>query len=100
MTVLDAQFAADSVLDGLRDLVHLVGVVLVGELLDDHHVRLADGEHEVALAVLEEVLYHLQHGHVRALHLPYQEHGAGHVGDEVQLLGADVHIAPAGYCRR
>ena len=72
---------------------YVVGAGLAGQLAYDDYVRLGDGEDEVPLPVGEEVLHDLERGDVAVLHLADEVDHAGHVGHEVQLLGADVHVA-------
>ena len=47
----------------------------------------------VPLPVGEEVLDDLQRRHIGAVKLADKVYGAGHVGDEVQLLGAHIDVA-------
>ena len=84
---------ADVAHEIFRQSAHLLGGILARELLDDDDVRLAHGEHKVVLTIREAVLHMLQNGDVVPVELAHQQNGAGHVRGEVQLLGADIHVA-------
>ena len=90
---LDQQLALDGVLDVLGHGDDVLGPLLTRELLDDDDVGLAHGQDEVPLPVGEEVLDDLQRRHIGTVELADEVDGAGHVGDEVQLLGAYVYVA-------
>ena len=90
---LDQQLALDGVFDVLGHGDDVLGPLLARELLDDDDVGLAHGQDEVPLPVGEEVLDDLQRRHVGAVKLADQVYGAGHVRDEVQLLGAHIDVA-------
>ena len=90
---LDSQLPQQGLLDVLGDLVHVPGVGVLAELLDQGHVGLAEGEDEVGLTVGVQVGHHIHGGHVWHTQLAHQQDHPGHLGDEVQLLGPDIDVA-------
>ena len=90
---LDEQLGPERLLDGLGRLQKLCLLRAGGELLDDGDVRLVDGEDKVLLLVGEHAGQHVDGGHVGPADLPDEKDGARRVGDEMQLLGADIDVA-------
>ena len=90
---LDEQLGPERLLDGLRRLQKLALFRAGGDLLDDGDIRLVDGQDKVLLLVREHTGKHVDGGNVRPAYLPDEEDGARRVGDEVQLLRADIDIA-------
>ena len=77
----------------------LPGVRPLGQLLDEGHVGLVDGDDEVGLLIREQVLDDVDGAHVGGAQLAHQEGGPGRLGDEVQLLGLSINITQKNIVR-
>ena len=64
----------------------------VPQLLDEGEVGLVDGQHKIALLVREQGLDHVDGRHIGGAHLTDEEHGPGHLRDEMELLGTDIDV--------
>ena len=90
----EIELPAQFVLDLAGDLVNLGVVILrAGQLLDQDQVRLVHAQDEILLPVGEHLGDRLQRGQIRSVDLTDQEHGAGNIRGEMQLLGADINVA-------
>ena len=89
----DPQLLPKRVLHAVGSLANLLHVVRRLEGLDNDNVRLIDVQDEILLLVREKPSDHFHRGHIGIIHLANQQHDPGLVGDEVQLLGADIHVA-------
>ena len=77
----------------MRSLEYLLGAVGVRQSLDEDNVRLVDVQHEVLLLIREEALYKLHRGNVGIFRLAHQQYNTRLIGNEVQLLCADINVA-------
>ena len=89
---LDPKFLGDSGGNLLGDPLELLGVRTLGQLLDEGHIGLIDGDDKVHLLVREKVLNHIDGTHIGRAQLPYQESGPGSLREEVQLLGLGIDV--------
>lgn len=87
---LDEELAAQRLLHASGQRQKLVLLHLAADALDHGHVGLVDRDHEVLLAVGEEVLQRVHDAHVHAAGLADQEHDVVLIRGKMQLLGADV----------
>ena len=90
---LDAQLFHQGLFNGLGGFQDLLRAVGGGQGLDHHDVRLVDVQHKILLLVHKQPLNQLHRGHIRVFHLPHQQHHPGLIGDKMQLLGPDIHVA-------
>ena len=82
---LDEQLAAEGILHVRGHLLQLTLSGMGGQLLDNSHVGFVDAEHEILELVREQAGDHVHSSHVAVADLPYQEHGPGGIGGEVEL---------------
>lgn len=74
---LDPQLLVTAVAICLAMLLKLLDVRAIGQLLDEGHIGLIDGDDKVHLLVREEVLNHVDGTHIGGAQLPHQEGGPG-----------------------